>query len=110
MTPHNLVTPAMLTRLLRYARTQPWADSFVDTLPLAGSDGSLEHRFLKTPVAGRVRAKTGSLNEVAALSGYATTLAGEQVAFSILVNDSKLGGTGSRELIDKLVRTIVETR
>ncbi|MEO8726828.1 MAG: D-alanyl-D-alanine carboxypeptidase/D-alanyl-D-alanine-endopeptidase, partial [Acidobacteriaceae bacterium] len=109
MTPHNLVTPAMLTSLLRFARTQPWADRFLDTLPLAATDGTLEHRFLNTPSAGRIRAKTGSLTEVSALSGYATTLDREELVFSILVNAEKFGGV-NRQLVDPIARAIVETR
>jgi D-alanyl-D-alanine carboxypeptidase/D-alanyl-D-alanine-endopeptidase (penicillin-binding protein 4) len=109
MTPHNLVTPAMLTQLLRYARTQPWANQFVDTLPLSGTDGTLEHRFLNTPSAGRVRAKTGSLTEVTALSGYATTLDGEELVLSVLVNAEKIPAVNSH-LVDPVVRAVVETQ
>jgi D-alanyl-D-alanine carboxypeptidase/D-alanyl-D-alanine-endopeptidase (penicillin-binding protein 4) len=109
MTPHNLVTPAALVKLLRWARTQPWANQFVDTLPLSGVDGTLEHRFLNTPTQGRVRAKTGSLSEVSALSGYATTIEGEELAFSVIVNTHNIQGV-NRRLIDPIVRAIVETR
>lgn len=109
MTPHNLVTPAMLTKLLRWDRTQPWGNLFADTLPLAATDGSLEHRFLNTSTAARVRAKTGTLTQVTALSGYATALDGEEYAFSVLVNDHKISGV-NRKLVDPIVRAIVETR
>jgi D-alanyl-D-alanine carboxypeptidase/D-alanyl-D-alanine-endopeptidase (penicillin-binding protein 4) len=109
MTPHNLVTPAMMVTLLRWARTQPWSATFVDTLPIAGIDGSLAKRYVNTPTAGRVHAKTGSLTEVAALSGYASRLNGEEVAFSVLVNDEKVEKVATR-LIDAVVRAVVETR
>ena len=41
----NLVTPHTVVQLLRYADSQPWGASFRDTLPLAGTDGSLYDRF-----------------------------------------------------------------
>ena len=109
MTPHNLVTPHAFTQLLRYARTQPWGDAYADTLPLAGVDGSLEHRFNNTPTMRRVRAKTGTLTQVTALSGYASAINGEEYAFSVLVNGHNIAQV-NRRLVDPIVRTIVETR
>ena len=63
---HNLVTPAALVKVLRWARTQPWYAQFYDTLPVGGVDGSLAKRYGGTPSVGRVHAKTGSLTQVAA--------------------------------------------
>src|SRR6266704_7164335 len=50
----NLVTPHTVVQLLRYADAQPWGKSFRDTLPLAGTDGSLYDRFKTLDVQGRV--------------------------------------------------------
>src|SRR5690349_4124870 len=86
----NLVTPHTVVQLLQYADSQSWGASFRDTLPLAGTDGSLYDRFKTVDVQGRVRAKTGSLGGVKALSGYATTNRGDRVAFSILTNNFNL--------------------
>jgi D-alanyl-D-alanine carboxypeptidase/D-alanyl-D-alanine-endopeptidase (penicillin-binding protein 4) len=55
-------------------------------LAVADQTGTLEKRFTGSPVAGHIRAKTGSLDGVSALSGFAqartTTL-----AFSLVLND-----------------------
>ncbi len=57
--------------------------------PVAARDGTLAKRFLgDNPAAGRLRAKTGSLDGVVGLSGYVDAPAGANpLAFSLLVND-----------------------
>jgi len=75
---------------------------------LAGTDGSLYDRFKALDVQGRVRAKTGSLGGVKALSGYATTNRGDPVAFSILSNNFNLPDKRINETIDSLVGAILD--
>jgi D-alanyl-D-alanine carboxypeptidase/D-alanyl-D-alanine-endopeptidase (penicillin-binding protein 4) len=104
----NLVTAAAVTKLLRYADSQPWAAKFRDTLPLAGADGSLADRFKGSVAESRVWAKTGSLSHVNALSGYVTSMSGERLAFSILVNNHNVNAHRSIEAIDKLVEVLVD--
>ena len=104
----NLVSAAAVTKLLAYADAQPWALKYQDTLPKAGSDGSLAERFKGTLAEGRVIAKTGSLSHVNALSGYLTTMKGERFAFSILVNNHNVNANRSIEAIDKIVEALVD--
>jgi D-alanyl-D-alanine carboxypeptidase/D-alanyl-D-alanine-endopeptidase (penicillin-binding protein 4) len=104
----NLVTPHAVVRLLEYADTQPWGSKFLDTLPVGGLDGSLSDRFRGTAAQGRVEAKTGSLGHVNSLSGYATTLSGDRVAFSILANNHTLPSKRALDTIDQIVNVIVE--
>jgi len=103
----NLVTPAAVVRLLQYARQQPWGPLFTDTLPVSGIDGSLADRLKIAPYKGAVHAKTGSLNHVNSLSGYATTTSGRTVAFSILCNNHNLANKQAVETIDQIVEKIV---
>jgi D-alanyl-D-alanine carboxypeptidase/D-alanyl-D-alanine-endopeptidase (penicillin-binding protein 4) len=99
----NLVTPHTVVELLRYASTQPWGKEFRDSLPAAGVDGSLADRCKDLDPAAHVYAKTGSLDGVKTLSGYAVTAKGEQVAFSILVNNVSLPGKQVNDVIDKVI-------
>lgn len=103
----NLVTPHAVVQLLRYAANQPWGASFRETLPVAGIDGSLADRFPNLDPNTHIFAKTGSLGGVKALSGYATTARGQQVAFSILSNNFNLPSKRVLDTIDSIVEAIV---
>ncbi len=83
---HDFVTPRALVRVLDEARRLS-DGTFPDALPIAGVDGTLAGRLRGTPAAGRVRAKTGSVDRVRSLSGYATTADDELVIFSVLCNN-----------------------
>jgi D-alanyl-D-alanine carboxypeptidase/D-alanyl-D-alanine-endopeptidase (penicillin-binding protein 4) len=75
-------------------------------LPTAGRDGTLAKRFVGTPAAGRVRAKTGSLRGVVSLSGWVTADDGRLVQFSLLANElpRDAAGTGLENgVVDELV-------
>ena len=104
----NLATPAAVVKLLQYADKQPWGPSFAGTLPVAGTDGSLIDRLKGTAGDGRVRGKTGTLTHVTALAGYATTVGGERVAFTVFCNNHTLQTKRAQELIDRIVLALVE--
>lgn len=95
----DLVTPRAIATLLKYSRGQPWFAPYYASLPVAGEDGSLEDRLKSSPAAGRIHAKTGSLEHVRARSGYAETLGGRRLIFSFLSNN--LAGK-NHEAVDAL--------
>jgi D-alanyl-D-alanine carboxypeptidase/D-alanyl-D-alanine-endopeptidase (penicillin-binding protein 4) len=82
----NLMSPLAFTQLLRFMRRHPRYPSFAAGLPLAGLVGSLRDRFLRTALAGRVRAKTGSIARVQSLSGYIELGGGRALTFSVEAN------------------------
>jgi serine-type D-Ala-D-Ala carboxypeptidase/endopeptidase (penicillin-binding protein 4) len=110
MSRENLVTPHAVVQLLSYSAAQPWGKVWQDTLPIAGVDGSLAARFKGTAAEGRVHAKTGALGHVNALSGYATTVNGIPVAFSILTNNHKLSSKRALDVVDQITLAIVNDR
>jgi D-alanyl-D-alanine carboxypeptidase/D-alanyl-D-alanine-endopeptidase (penicillin-binding protein 4) len=83
---HNWVSPATLVHVLNAIRGDPAFATFRDAMPIAGVDGTLERRMRGTAAAGNVRAKTGSMDRVRALAGYATTRGGRDITFALLVN------------------------
>lgn len=85
---YNLVTAEMLVQLLQFMAKKPdLFPLFYESLPIAGVDGTLKSRMKGTKAEGNLRAKTGSIGGVSSLSGYVTTLDGEQLAFSILMQN-----------------------
>lgn len=102
----DLITPRAATTLLTYAARQPWGASWRSTMPIAGVDGTLQHHFANSPVKGKLDAKTGTLGEVRALSGYLTTSSGRTLAISILVNDHQPDSRVEGKAMDQLVETI----
>lgn len=82
----DLITPESAARLLAIAAQASWGQSFYDSLPVAGHDGTLQSRLVN--VTGRIVAKTGSLTYDHSLSGYATTQSGNILVFSIICNDA----------------------
>ncbi|MFZ1940956.1 MAG: D-alanyl-D-alanine carboxypeptidase/D-alanyl-D-alanine-endopeptidase [Terracidiphilus sp.] len=106
MSPKDEITPHALTQLLSYASKQFWGAGWRQTLPVAGVDGTLDHRFLNSPLKGKLWAKTGTLGEVNSLSGYLTTASGKTLAFSIIVNDRRPGSDAEEHAIDKIAEAI----
>jgi D-alanyl-D-alanine carboxypeptidase/D-alanyl-D-alanine-endopeptidase (penicillin-binding protein 4) len=104
----NLVTPHAVVKLLSYATSQPWGPIYEDSLPVGGIDGSLAERFKNAPETGRISAKTGSLGHVNSLSGYATTLKGERVVFSIMANNHNLSSKRALDTIDRILDAVME--
>ncbi len=83
---HNLITPNSAVALYIYMSKSRYANVWRDSLTIGGVDGTLQNRFKGTIAADNVRGKTGTIDQVSALSGYVTTAAGERIVFSILVN------------------------
>ena len=104
----DLVTPRAVVQLLRYAAAQPWGELYRSTLPVAGEDGTLSDRMKNTPAAGRIFAKTGTIGHGNALSGYATTVRGERLLFSILGNNNNLHAQDANKVIDAICVAMVE--
>ncbi len=105
----DLVTPRAMVEVLRWDSQQTWGEAYASTLPVAGIDGTLETRMKRTTAEGVIQAKTGSLERVHSLSGYATTLRGEKLVFSIFANNNSQPGRDSTNVIDAIGVAMVET-
>ena len=85
---YDFVTAEMIVTLLERMHRDPrHRDAFAGTLPIAGKDGTISTRMKGTRAESNAVAKTGSIANVRALSGYVTTRDGETLVFSILANN-----------------------
>jgi D-alanyl-D-alanine carboxypeptidase/D-alanyl-D-alanine-endopeptidase (penicillin-binding protein 4) len=85
---YNYVTAGTLTAVLEHVYRDPrHRQPFTATLPIAGRDGTIASRMRRTRAEGNATAKTGSISNVRALSGFVKTRDGETLVFSILAND-----------------------
>jgi serine-type D-Ala-D-Ala carboxypeptidase/endopeptidase (penicillin-binding protein 4) len=112
------VSPRFLVDVLRVARVTnpgPFALMFEpDAMPVAGLSGTLDDRYGRFVTrqsrcaAGAVKAKTGTLFDTVGLTGVATTIAGGERIFSILVNDrpQRYSALATRQAVDGLTATI----
>ena len=85
---YNYVTADLVVGVL----THVWRDDrlrgpFAASLPVGGRDGTLQSRLSTPTLDRRVQAKTGTINNVRALSGYVETASGERLAFSMIANN-----------------------
>ena len=99
----NAVTAGAVTQVLTYDFASANAKAFMDSLAVAGEDGTLAERFVRGSLRGRVLAKTGTVNGVSCLSGYLHAANGQWYCFSILMNHLAGGGKPVQE---RLVRVI----
>jgi len=104
----DLFAPHEIVNLLVAMDRHPQAQVFRDSLPVAGVDGTLKNRMKGTPAQGRVQAKTGTLRHVNALAGYLTTLKGERLVFSIVVNLHNRPGREATAAIDAILSELVK--
>ncbi|HYX42494.1 MAG TPA: D-alanyl-D-alanine carboxypeptidase/D-alanyl-D-alanine-endopeptidase [Pyrinomonadaceae bacterium] len=97
----DLITPESTVKLLVRMTQSKAAQVFRDSLPVAGRDGTLAGRLRGARTIERINAKTGTLTYVHALAGYATTSAGEPLAFAIICNEETDRAPGS-EAVDAI--------
>jgi D-alanyl-D-alanine carboxypeptidase/D-alanyl-D-alanine-endopeptidase (penicillin-binding protein 4) len=85
---YNYVAPATITSILARLHEDPrHREPFIATLPIAGKDGTIASRMRRSLAEGNAVAKTGSIANTRALSGYVKTRDGETLAFAIIAND-----------------------
>ena len=105
---HDMVTPRAFVAVLEYAQKQPWFAAYYASLPVAGTDGTLNERMKDSAIAGRIHAKTGSVAHVRTLSGYAETPGGRRLIFSFLSNNQFGKNHEVHDALDQLCLAMLE--
>lgn len=84
----NRFSSAQVNTMLKYIWDHfPLAPEYLSALGIAGKDGTVKYRFEGTDAVWRLRAKTGTLENVSALAGYVQAVGGEKFVFSVMAND-----------------------
>ena len=81
--------PRALVQLLRNAWRSAGSQAFVDSLPIAGVDGTLVHRMRGGAASGHAYLKTGTLSDTRALAGYVRARSGKVYAVTAIVNHAE---------------------
>lgn len=84
---NNLISARTISTILDKQRKSPSFEVFLNSLPIAGIDGTLGYRMKNSPLKSRVFAKTGYISSARGLSGYIKTKSGRLLTFSLLANN-----------------------
>jgi serine-type D-Ala-D-Ala carboxypeptidase/endopeptidase (penicillin-binding protein 4) len=98
------VTCTLLLALLGRAGDD---SDLADALSVAGESGTLRGCFVDSPAEGKVRAKTGTLEESTALSGFMETLPGQELTFSYVLNDDHVDQAKCPDARDTFVEALL---
>lgn len=105
----NKMKPVDLAKVLAAEyRHFPTFAEYLTAFPMAGVDGTLKSRMKDGPAQGWVRAKTGLLNGVVGLAGYAGRKDGSIRAFAFIFNGKADAGDSVRRLFDALATELVQ--
>lgn len=103
----NFVTARAVSQLLLGMHRKADWKVYYDSLPIMGVDGTLKNRMKGTAAAGNVHAKTGTLSQVRALSGYFTGRGGKLYVFSLLMNNFPGKAKTAGDVQDAFVKMVL---
>jgi D-alanyl-D-alanine carboxypeptidase/D-alanyl-D-alanine-endopeptidase (penicillin-binding protein 4) len=88
MSPMDAVTSRGLAEILLFMKNKAkYFSEFYNSLPDAGKEGTLKNYFKNPVFDSNLKAKSGSMTRVRSYAGYFKTMSGNEMAFSILVNN-----------------------
>lgn len=105
---YNYVSPLMLCTLLKHAYlTEEIRNHLYPSLPVSAVDGTLEKRMIDSPAAQHIHAKTGTVDGVSTLSGYADASNGHLLIFSIM-NQGVIKSSHGKDFQDKVCNLLCQ--
>jgi len=107
---YNLVSAELMVAVLKhmYYEEPELHQVLVESFPIAGVDGTLGRRMGESVAENKVRAKTGTISGVSALSGYITSKSGNLLAFSILMQNFVNNTSTARSFQDEICKILAE--
>jgi len=105
---YDYISPEEEVKILEGMTKSPYWNDWYDALPVAGVDGTLKNRMKGTAAENNVHAKTGTIANVRALSGYVTTRSGEHLVFSFIVNGYLLPSKDTEDITDTVLEMLAK--
>ena len=103
LSPMNAISADFLVSLLMYEKNEgKYFNEFYESLPIAGMEGTVKKLLCGTKLAGKVRAKSGSISGTQAYAGY-IEWKGETYAFAVIVNNF----SGARSAVVKAIENLL---
>ncbi len=99
----NALTSQTLVEMLKYVYDSKQRELFLNTLPIAGIDGTLRNSFKGTPLEKNVKAKTGSMARVRSIAGILKTKSKKDILFAILINNFDLTPPDASKLLESIL-------
>jgi serine-type D-Ala-D-Ala carboxypeptidase/endopeptidase (penicillin-binding protein 4) len=103
---NETITATSLADLLVAANSSPVAQVFVESLPIAGVDGTMRNRLTNAGALGNAHIKTGTLRDVRAIAGYVGAANGESYVVVSFINDPR--AESARAAHDALLEWVYE--
>ncbi|MFU8816404.1 MAG: D-alanyl-D-alanine carboxypeptidase/D-alanyl-D-alanine-endopeptidase [Pseudomonadales bacterium] len=101
------ISARQLAAVLRAGWLSPYMPEFMSSLAISGLDGTMRRRLPGTSAVGRMHLKTGSLNDVSAVAGYALQESGARWLVVVLVNAPDAHRGLGEELQDAVLRWVM---
>jgi D-alanyl-D-alanine carboxypeptidase/D-alanyl-D-alanine-endopeptidase (penicillin-binding protein 4) len=102
------ISAGALVGVLLHDYHAPYKQTFLNSLSVAGHDGTLSDRFRGTDLQGRVFGKSGYISTVSSLSGFLEGKNGQWYVFTILMNGVPPGANGSAKLLQERIVAAIE--
>jgi len=103
----NAVTAECIVDILNYMKQKSqWYSSFLNSIPIAGQQGTQKYYFQESLLNGKAHLKTGSMTRVRSIAGYMTTKSGKEVSAAIIINNYKGTSADIKKLMEKFFEAV----
>jgi len=102
----NRMSAAQFVQLLKVQTKEPYFSAYYSSLPIAGVSGTVSSLCKGQPGAGKVHAKSGSLDAVKSYAGYVESKSGHQIAFAIIANDFEISGAAIAKKMEPFLNSL----
>jgi len=111
LSPLNSINARELVNMLSYMKNSgKYYPEYLKSLPDAGTEGTLKNYFHDPVFSSRLKAKSGSMTRVRSYAGYFTTISGEEIIFTVIVNNYKGPSKNIISGIEDIIKEIILTK